>query len=93
MEYVGLHSTPFLKRLEKKGCFIEGSPMALSVTNINNVSILIGTYPKTHEITTNYYFDGKTRKEVYMDSFKYIKVRTILEQGVKRSKKTAILAS
>lgn len=92
-EYLSLSSAPFLKRLGREGYFVEGSSMIPSVTNVNNVSILTGKYPKAHGITSNYYYDRETGKEVYMESPEFIKVSTILEQGAKRGLKTALLAS
>jgi len=88
-----LHSCTFIRRLMKEGCYLEGNSMVPSVTNVNAVSILTGKYPEEHGITTNYYFDRETGREVYMESPDFIKTRTLLEQGREMGLKTALLTS
>ncbi len=67
--------------------------MIPSVTNVNNVSIVTGKYPRDHGITSNYYYDSETEKEIYMESPEFIKVSSILEQCMKKGLKTALITS
>jgi phosphonoacetate hydrolase len=90
-----LHSSraSFLKHVGDKGCYLEVESMIPSVTNVNAVSLLTGAYPKVHGITTNYYFDRTTGREIFMESPDFIKTRTLLETGASMGLKTALLTS
>jgi phosphonoacetate hydrolase len=90
-----LHSSgvSLLKRIGDEGCYLEVESMIPSVTNVNAVSLLTGAYPEVHGITTNYYFDRKTGREVFMESPDFIKTHTLLETGVSMGLKTALLTS
>lgn len=90
-----LHSSgaSFLKRVGDEGCYLEVASMIPSVTNVNAVSLLTGAYPEVHGITTNYYFDRETGREVFMESPDFIKTRTLLETGASMGLKTALLTS
>ena len=92
-EYLHSSRVSFIKRLGEEGCYLEGNSMIPSVTNVNAVSILTGKYPEEHGITTNYYFERETGREVYMESPEFIKTSTLLEQGVEMGLRTALLTS
>lgn len=49
--------------------------------------------PDEHGITTNYYLEPQTGREVYMESPDFIKVPTLLEEGMKMGIGTALLTS
>lgn len=90
-----LHSSrmSFLERVRDEGCYLEVESMIPSVTNVNAVSLLTGAYPEVHGITTNYYFDRETGREVFMESPDFIKTPTLLETGASMGLKTALLTS
>jgi len=90
-----LHSSgvSFLKRVGDEGCYLEVESMIPSVTNVNAVSLLTSAYPEVHGITTNYYFDRETGREVFMESPDFIKTPTLLETGARMGLKTALLTS
>lgn len=92
-EYLHSSRVSFIKRVGEEGCFLEGSSMIPSVTNVNAVSILTGKYPEEHGITANYYFERETGREVYMESPDLIKTSTLLERGRRMGLKTALLTS
>jgi phosphonoacetate hydrolase len=92
-EYLHASSTPFMKRVGQAGVYREGQAMMPSVTNVNATSILTGTYPATHGITSNYYFERGTGREVFMESPDFIKTRTILEEGTRRGLTTALVTA
>lgn len=91
--YLHASSAPFMKRVGKAGFYREGWAMIPSVTNVNATSILTGTYPATHGITSNYYFERGTGREVFMESPDFIKTRTILEECARRGLKTALVTA
>jgi phosphonoacetate hydrolase len=92
-EYLHASRVPFLKRVGDEGCYQEVESMIPSVTNVNAVSLLTGTYPKVHGITSNYSGDRATGQEVFMESPGFIKTRTLLETGTSMGLKTALLTS
>ena len=90
-EYIKEANTPFLDSLAREGTSTVCDAMVPTVTNINNTSIITASFPETHGITTNYYYDLETGEEVYMDSSKYLTCKTILEKATLEGKKTLLL--
>jgi phosphonoacetate hydrolase len=90
-EYIKEANTPFLDSLAREGTSTVCDAMVPTVTNINNTSIMTASFPETHGITTNYYYDLETGEEVYMDSSKYLTCKTILEKATLEEKKTLLL--
>ncbi len=88
-----LQFATFLKRIIRDGYFVKGSAMVPSVTNVNNVSIITGVYPERHGITSNYYYDRKTGREIYMESPDFIRAVTIFEICKKMGLRSALLTS
>ena len=52
-DYLALSPTPNLDRMIEQGCLNIGRSVIPSVTNVNNVSIITGTTPSIHGITSN----------------------------------------
>ncbi|RLF02064.1 MAG: hypothetical protein DRK00_10535 [Thermoprotei archaeon] len=71
----------------------EGWSMIPSVTNVNNVSILTGAYPREHGVTGNCYYDRAARSWVYMETPDFIRVETLVERIAELGLRTAVLAS
>ncbi len=92
-EYIEKSPTPNLDRLAKEGFYKEIRAMVPTVTNINNVSLVTGTYPKIHGITANYFLNPKTGKGTYMESADYILTETIFEKGKAVGRSSALLTS
>lgn len=90
-EYIKEANTPFLDSLAREGTSTVCDAMVPTVTNVNNTSIITASFPETHGITTNYYYDLETGEEVYMDSSKYLTSKTILEKATLQGKKTLLL--
>ena len=90
-EYIKMANTPFLDSLAREGTSTVCNAMVPTVTNINNTSIITASFPITHGITTNYFYDFETGEEVYMDSSKYLTCKTILEKATLQGKKTLLL--
>ncbi|MYI93502.1 nucleotide pyrophosphatase, partial [Candidatus Poribacteria bacterium] len=66
-----------------------------SVTNVNNVSIVTGTFPKTHGITSNYYLDRNTGEGTYIEDSTFLLAPTIFEIAKKKKSvdKTALFVT
>ncbi|MFQ6075596.1 MAG: alkaline phosphatase family protein, partial [Candidatus Bathyarchaeia archaeon] len=92
-EYLRSSDVPTLNGLGRDGISITGNSIVPSVTNVNNVSIITGKYPEEHGITSNYFYDPVTGKEVYMESPEFIRASSILEQASEGGLRTALLTS
>ncbi|MCJ7633359.1 alkaline phosphatase family protein [Candidatus Bathyarchaeota archaeon] len=70
-----------IRRLRREGYYSEfGKAVVPTVTNVNNVSIVTGTYPSEHGITSNCFYDREKGIEVYMESSQSITAPTIFEK-------------
>lgn len=92
-EYLEMSDMPNLKRMGREGALKVGQTVIPSVTNVNNASLITGCFPADHGITTNYYYDPKTKSTVEMESSKFILRPTIFERARKRGFRTAIVTS
>jgi phosphonoacetate hydrolase len=84
---------PTLARWRSTGVFkvVHGGMPA--VTNTNNASICCGTWPATHGITGNSYFDERTGREEYMETSGLLLAPTLFERAARRGIKSALLSS
>lgn len=80
-EYLEICETPTMKEIERSGFLKIGRGMMPSVTNVNNVSILTGTYPKSHGIASNYRLLRNTMREIFVESSEYIQAETIFQRA------------
>jgi len=80
-----------LEEVGRTGTATIGKSMVPTVTNLNVTSILTGKFPLDHGITGNFYFDKLSRSEVYMDSPKFLRCNTLLEEASKKGLKTLFL--
>jgi len=64
-----------------------------TITNVNSVSIITGTYPKDHGITSNFYYDRELDKAVYMESADSILVENIFEKAAKRKLRSTLITA
>ncbi|NPV08129.1 MAG: nucleotide pyrophosphatase [Anaerolineae bacterium] len=92
-DYLEASDTPVLDGLARSGCVVKGRSALPSVTNVNNVSIITGTPPRLHGITSNYWLDGRTGQEQYMESPEFILQPTMLERAHRLGMTTALLTS
>ena len=92
-EYLERSDMPNLKRMCRQGAFKIGNGVIPSVTNVNNASLVTGSFPSEHGITTNYYYDRETKNSVEMESSDYLLRPTILEKARKLGKRTALVTS
>jgi phosphonoacetate hydrolase len=90
-EYINNSKTPFIDSLGKTGTSTICQTMVPTVTNVNNASIITCSFPEKHGITSNWYYDRGTGKEVFMDSNHFLKCNTFLENEAKKGKKVILL--
>lgn len=92
-EYLLRSDMPALKRMMASGFHKTGRGLLPSVTNVNNASLVTGTFPDEHGITTNFYYDLKTGTSAEMKSAEFLLRPTILEKAAARGWKTALVSS
>ena len=80
-EYLDVCPAPRLQELAKAGSKLSVRGMMPSVTNVNNVSLVTGSYPERHGITSNYWLDHERGGEHYMESAEYIRAETMFERA------------
>ncbi len=86
-EYLTRSETPNLDTLARQGFYTIGQAIVPTVTNVNNTSIVTASFPDVHGITSNYFFDYSSGKEVYMESSEFLLVDTIFHHAARKGKK------
>jgi phosphonoacetate hydrolase len=69
-----------MDKIAREGFRTTGQAVIPSVTNVNNTTIVTSSYPETHGITSNYFLDQTTGKEVYMESSEFLLTNTIFRR-------------
>jgi phosphonoacetate hydrolase len=90
-EYLERSDMPNLKRMRAAGAFKIGRAVIPTVTNVNNASLVTGSFPSDHGITTNFYHDRKTGVSVEMESAEFLLRPTLFQHFGKRGWKTALV--
>jgi phosphonoacetate hydrolase len=80
-DYLESGPTPNLRELADSGFMVEGKAMMPTVTNVNNVSLITASYPQTHGITSNYWFNRQTGSEHYMESAEFVESETMFQRA------------
>lgn len=92
-EYLSATDTPGWDTIADTGRSGECEGVVPSVTNVNNVSIVTGSYPETHGITTNTYYDPERDERIYMEDPSYIRCPTKLELAAERGEAVGALVA
>lgn len=92
-EYLERSEMPNLKQLGRKGGYKIADSVIPSVTNVNNASLVTGTFPEAHGITTNYQYDRKSGQFSEMESAEFLLRPTIFENARKLGWRTALVTS
>src|SRR5262249_20078474 len=92
-DYLAASSMPTLARWRRGGIsrIVPGGMPA--VTNTNNASICSGTWPATHGITGNSYFDERAGREEYMETSDLLLAPTLFERAARHGVTSALLSS
>ena len=72
---------PRLDALMKAGAStLDGRGVLPSLTNVNHISLLTGTYPERHGLSTNFYYDRATRTDVFMEQVSFVQEPLLFER-------------
>jgi phosphonoacetate hydrolase len=93
VEYAEGAGMPVLKRMAAHGLSTNVDAVMPTVTNVNNASLCTGSWPETHGITGNSYFDEATRKAEYMEDAASLRCPTIFRRAAARGVKSALLTA
>ncbi len=91
--YLAESNMPVLAQWKRDGIYKQVQGVMPSVTNANNASICCGTWPETHGIIANSYFDEKSGEELYVESADLVLAPTLFERAAKHGVKSALLSS
>ena len=80
-QYLDACPAPNLAAMARRGFRVEGRGMTPRVTNVNNVSLVTGSYPETHGITSNYLLDRQLGEEFYMESSEFLRAETMFQRA------------
>jgi phosphonoacetate hydrolase len=92
-EYLDQSETPNMDSLAREGFRTTGQAIIPSVTNVNNSTIVTASFPETHGITSNYFLDPSTGKEVYMESSEFLMAETIFHRIASSGGTSALLTA
>lgn len=71
---------------------LQGSGVVPSLTNVNHVSLLTGTYPERHGLCANFYCDRGSGREVFMDEVTFVRSPLLFETVKALAWSTALVA-
>lgn len=93
-DYLAESDMPNLKAMIGSGAYVEeGTGILPSLTNVNNASVLTGSFPDRHGITGNYYYDRRTGEGTFMESEEYLLRPTLFERARSLGVRTAFVTS
>jgi phosphonoacetate hydrolase len=79
--YVQPARMPRLAALMKAGAVtLDGRGVLPSLTNVNHVSLLTGTYPERHGLSSNFYLDRASWTDVFMDEVAFVREPLLFER-------------
>jgi phosphonoacetate hydrolase len=92
-DYLERSDMPNLKRMGAAGTLRTGKAVIPSVTNVNNASLVTGSFPSEHGITTNFYYNRETKEAVEMESADFLLRPTLFERSAPLGWKTGLVTS
>ena len=92
-EYLDECEAPNLRELARKGFLKTVKCMMPSVTNVNNVSMVTASYPESHGICSNFWYDPDREDWVYVESGEYVLAETMFERAHKMGKTSVLVTS
>jgi len=92
-QYIAHSEMPNLREMMRSGAYVEGSGILPSVTNVNNASLVTGSFPEEHGITGNYYYDPRTKQGTFMESPDFLLRPTLFEQARTQGIRSAFVTS
>jgi phosphonoacetate hydrolase len=91
--YLAESKMPVLAQWKRDGIYKQVTGVMPSVTNANNASICCGTWPETHGIVANSYFNEQTGEELYVESADLLHAPTLFQRAARQGVKSALLSS
>ena len=92
-DYLNASDIPNIRQMIKNGFMAEVSSVMPSVTNVNNVSILTGTFPAEHGITANYWYNPDTGTGTYMEAPEFLEAENLFEKASAMGLESALFTS
>lgn len=92
-EYLSKSETPNLDALAREGYSTIGKAIVPTVTNVNNTTIVTASFPETHGITSNYFLDHLSGKEVYMESSEFVLTDTMFRRVAWKGGKSTLFTA
>lgn len=92
-DYLAGSETPNLDALAREGFHAIGQAVVPTVTNVNNASIITASLPEKHGITSNYFIDPASGREVYMESPTYLLAETAFQRIARKGGKSVLLTA
>ena len=93
LDYLEEGPMPHLQAMKHAGLYRQVRAVCPTVTNVNNVSVCCGAWPKEHGIAANSYYDAASGQPVYMNSAELIRVDTVIQKAHRQGIKTALLTA
>jgi phosphonoacetate hydrolase len=92
--YVQPARMPRLAALMRAGAStLDGRGVLPSLTNVNHVSLLTGTYPARHGLSTNFYYDRAARTDVFMEQVSFVQEPLLFERLQSAGWSTALVTA
>lgn len=80
--YVRASDLPTLTALARVGAAtLDGLGVMPSLTNVNHISLLTGTFPGRHGLCANFYYDREIGQEVFMDQAAFVREPLFFERA------------
>jgi phosphonoacetate hydrolase len=93
-DYIRSSDLPNLTRLGGAGALtLDGRGVMPSLTNVNHISLLTGTFPGRHGLCANFYYDRATGKEVFMDQVAFVQEPLLFERAKAAGWSTALVTA
>lgn len=93
LDYFRASDMPVLKKMAREGFFREGKAIFPTLTNANNISIVCGSFPETHGVTTNCYLDQATGKPAFLEDPGFVKSPTLFAMAARQGIRSALVTS
>ncbi len=92
-EYLRHCPAPNFTEIARQGFMVEAKAMMPTVTNVNNTSLVTASYPHSHGIVSNYWWDRSGDAEVYMESGEFVCAETMFQRAARQGARSLMVSS
>lgn len=92
-DYVAASDMPAVRRMMAAGSYRVGKGVLPSVTNVNNASVVTGSFPNRHGIVSNFCYDAATGESVLMEDARFVMCPTLFEHAGRAGLRSALVAA